>query len=79
MSYNNEDYFDRYRAQLADVTAVLADPETGFDERKLADTERQLLESQLSIHDVDFTIEANDDLLELFQRERAAAVAAREQ
>lgn len=57
VSYNNEDYFDQYRAQLADVTAVLADPETGFDERKLADTERQLLETQLSIHDVDFTIE----------------------
>ncbi|HIZ45482.1 MAG TPA: hypothetical protein IAA19_00440 [Candidatus Olsenella pullistercoris] len=56
VSYNNEDYFDQYRAQLADVTAVLDDPETGFDERKLADTERQLLESQLSIHDVDFTI-----------------------
>lgn len=56
VSYNNEDYFAQYRAQLDEVTAVLADPETGFDERKLADTERQLLEQQLAIHEVDFTI-----------------------
>lgn len=56
VSYNNEDYFAQYRAQLEEVAAVLVDPETGFDERKLADTERQLLEQQLTIHQVDFTI-----------------------
>ena len=55
-SYNNENFFPQYRAQLEEVTAKLADETTSFDERKLADTERQLLESQLTIHEVDFTI-----------------------
>lgn len=56
VSYNNEDYFGQYRTQLEEVSEKLDDPGISFDERKLADTERQLLESQLAIHEVDFTI-----------------------
>lgn len=57
VSYNNEGFFDQYRAQLDEVVEKLADESISFDERKLADTERQLLEAQLSIHEVDFPIQ----------------------
>lgn len=54
--YNNEDFYPQYRAQLDEVLAVLANNPT-FDEKKLADTEKMMLEGQLARHEMDFTVE----------------------
>lgn len=53
--YNNEDYFEGYEEQLAEVERVLASNPT-FDEKKLADTEKTMLEAQLARHEMDFTV-----------------------
>ena len=53
--YNNEQFHEGYRAQLAQVERVLANNPT-FDEKKLADTEKEMLEQQLQRHEMDFTV-----------------------
>lgn len=53
--YNNEDFYPQYQAQLDEVLEVLANNPT-FDEKKLADTEKEMLEQQLQRHEMDFTV-----------------------
>lgn len=54
--YNNEQFYPEYQKQLDEVLEVLANNPT-FDEKKLADTEKMMLEGQLTRHEMDFTIE----------------------
>lgn len=53
--YNNEEFYPQYQAQLDEVLEVLANNPT-FDEKKLADTEKEMLEQQLQRHEMDFTV-----------------------
>lgn len=53
--YNNEQFYPEYRKQLDEVLEVLANNPT-FDEKKLADTEKTMLEGQLARHEMDFTV-----------------------
>ena len=53
--YNKEDFYPQYQAQLDEVLEVLANNPT-FDEKKLADTEKEMLEQQLQRHEMDFTV-----------------------
>lgn len=54
--YNNEDFYPQYQAQLDEVLEVLASNPT-FDEKKLADTEKLMLEGQLARHEMEFTVD----------------------
>lgn len=54
--YNNEQFYPEYQKQLDEVLEVLANNPT-FDEKKLADTEKAMLEDQLERHEMDFTVE----------------------
>lgn len=54
--YNNEEFYPQYQAQLDEVLEVLANNPT-FDEKKLADTEKEMLEQQLERHEMDFSVE----------------------
>lgn len=54
--YNNEQFYPEYQKQLDEVLEVLANNPT-FDEKKLADTEKEMLEQQLERHEMDFTVE----------------------
>ena len=53
--YNNEDFYPQYQAQLDEVLGVLAGNPT-FDEKKLADTEKLMLEGQFDRHEMEFTV-----------------------
>lgn len=53
--YNNERFYPEYQKQLDEVLEVLANDPT-FDEKKLADTEKMMLEGQLARHEMDFTV-----------------------
>lgn len=53
--YDNKRYYPEYRKQLADVLDVLAG-NPSFDEAKLAETEREMLELQLTRGHVEFDI-----------------------
>lgn len=53
--YENEQFYPVYRKQLDSVLAVLAGNPT-FDEKKLADTEKEMLEQQLSRGHMEFDI-----------------------
>ena len=54
--YNNEQFYPAYQKQLDEVLEVLANNPT-FDEKKLADTEKIMLEEQLARHEMDFTVQ----------------------
>ena len=54
--YSNEQFYPEYQKQLDEVLEVLANNPT-FDEKKLADTEKAMLEDQLERHEMDFTVE----------------------
>lgn len=54
--YNNEQFYPQYQAQLDEVLEVLANNPT-FDEKKLADTEKEMLEQQLARHEMEFDVE----------------------
>ena len=56
VSYNNEQFYPQYQKQLDEVERVLAG-QPSFDEKKLADTEKEMLEQQLARHEMDFTVE----------------------
>lgn len=53
--YNNEDYYPEYRRQLDEVERVLANSPT-FDQKKLADTEKEMLQQQLQRHIMNFSV-----------------------
>lgn len=53
--YENEQFYPGYKKQLAEVEEVLAN-NPSFDEKKLADTEKMMLEQQLERHHVEFDI-----------------------
>ncbi len=53
--YHNEEFYETYREQLVEVERVLANNPT-FDEKKLADTEKEMLEQQLQRHEMDFSV-----------------------
>ena len=56
VAYNNEQFYPQYQKQLDAVHRVLANNPT-LDEKKLADTEKEMLEQQLTRHEVDFTVQ----------------------
>ncbi|MBS5865581.1 MAG: neutral/alkaline non-lysosomal ceramidase N-terminal domain-containing protein [Coriobacteriaceae bacterium] len=56
VTYNNEQFYPQYKKQLDAVHRVLVNNPT-LDEKKLADTEKEMLEQQLARHEVDFTVQ----------------------
>lgn len=55
VEYDNAQYYPQYRAQLEEASARL-EGEISFDERKLAETEVQLLRRQLEVGEVSFEL-----------------------
>ncbi len=55
VNYNNEAYYPSYRRQFEEVNARLSSG-LSFDEKKLADTEREILMAKLEIHEMAFPI-----------------------
>lgn len=55
VAYNNEDFYPEYKRQLAEVEELLAGSPT-FDEVKLATTEKEALQTQLSRKEMAFDI-----------------------
>lgn len=80
VAYNNEDFYPEYQRQLDEVDAVLAGDPT-FDEKKLADTEKMMLEKQLERHEMSFPIrmqlvELGDVVFATFPGELASDLGA---
>ena len=55
VNYNNEQFYPQYQEQLEEVLEVLGN-NPSFDEKKLADTEKEMLEQQLARHEMDFSV-----------------------
>lgn len=55
VSYDNERFYSQYQEQLDAVNRVLANG-PAFDQKKLADIEKEMLGRQFERHEVDFTV-----------------------
>lgn len=81
VAYNNEDFYPEYRRQLAEVEELLAGNPT-FDEAKLATTEKEALQTQLSRGEMAFDIrmtvvDFGSVVFATFPGELASALGAR--